>query len=101
MMDPATITPNPLPKTLPGVVCVQWVRCGKPNCHCVRGERHKAHYRFWRERGRLRKAYVSSIDVERVRKACQARLEERQAFLRFMEEWRELVSRIREQERQQ
>ena len=63
-----------LPKTLPGVVLPQMVRCGKPNCHCARGELHGPyHYRFWREGGRLRKQYVRSEDLERVRRACGRR----------------------------
>jgi hypothetical protein len=31
---------------------------------------HEAFYRFWREGGRLRKAYVRKADVESVRASC-------------------------------
>lgn len=55
---------------LPGAVCLQRVRCGKPNCRCARGELHTAYYRFWHEGGRRRKAYVRRADVERTRAAC-------------------------------
>lgn len=64
----------PKPEPLPGAVCAQWVRCGRPGCKCARGELHGPYYyRFWRERGRLRKAYVRPAEVEAVRAACEAR----------------------------
>ena len=57
-----------LPKTLAGIVCQQWVRCGRTRCRCGRGELHGPyHYRFWREGGRLRKAYVRPAELEQVR----------------------------------
>ena len=61
---PPTEIPDPLPKTLPGVVRPQWVRCGRPGCRCARGRPHGPYfYRFWREGGRLRKAYVRPADL--------------------------------------
>ena len=43
-----------LHKMLPGVVCPQWVRCGRPNCRCSKGQPHGPYfYRFWREGGKL------------------------------------------------
>lgn len=61
-----------LPKIdlLPGSVCLQRVRCGKSNCRCASGHLHEAYYRFWREDGRLRKAYVRKRDLEQIRAAC-------------------------------
>jgi hypothetical protein len=61
-----------LPKIemLPGAVHLQNVRCGKPNCRCATGKPHEAYYRFWRSRGKLRKAYVRKADLERVRAGC-------------------------------
>ena len=79
---------NPLPKNpgssawdirdeLPGVVLAQPVRCGKPTCRCASGnpdDRHGPyHYRFWREDGRLRKAYVRPEDLAATRAACERR----------------------------
>lgn len=58
------------PKMLPGVVCVQRVRCGKPSCRCATGKKHLAYYRFWREDGKRRKAYVRRGEVEETRAAC-------------------------------
>ena len=70
-------SPNPLPKTLPGVVLPQMVRCGKPNCKCASrdpGDLHGPYYyRFWREGGRLRKQYVPLDEVDAVRAACPRR----------------------------
>jgi hypothetical protein len=63
-----------LPKTLPGVVRPQMVRCGKHRCKCTRGALHGPYfYRFWREAGRLRKQYVSLDDLPEVRAACEQR----------------------------
>ncbi len=65
-----------MPKTslLPGAVCEQWVKCGKPRCRCTRGQLHGPYYyRFWRENGKLRKEYVRLQDVKRVERACKAR----------------------------
>jgi hypothetical protein len=92
-----------LPKMdpLPGVVCVQWRRCGSPNCRCARGQLHGPYsYRFWRERGRLKKAYVRPADVEEVRSRCQARRQTRASVTAGWEQWRTLVAQIREVERQ-
>lgn len=61
-----------IPKMLPGSVQAQWVRCGKPNCRCARGEHHGPYwYRFWWEDGRKHKAYVRKADLEAVQAACQ------------------------------
>lgn len=56
-----------LQKTLPGVVCVQYVTQGN--------KRHASHARFWHERGKLHKQYVPKADVERVQAACATRQE--------------------------
>ena len=89
-------TPDPLPKTLPGVVCAQQVRCGKPGCRCARGPGHLAFYRFWREGGRLRKAYVRRADLESVRAACDARRREHRELAEAWRRWRELAAVVRE-----
>jgi hypothetical protein len=60
-----------IPATLPGAICVQWVRRGNKWYQC--------HARFWREGGRLRKQYVRQADVEAVTAACAAwRAQERE-----------------------
>jgi hypothetical protein len=91
-----TKNPESLPKTLPGVVCAQRVRCGKPNCGCANGEGHLAFYRFWRVGGRLRKCYVRRADLASVRAACEARHRERRELAESWQEWRKLVAVVRE-----
>ncbi len=66
----------PLPKTppaeaLPGAVCAQYKRCGKPNCKCARGQLHGPYfYRFRWRGGRVTKVYIPLAEVEAVRAAC-------------------------------
>jgi hypothetical protein len=37
----------------------EWVKCGKARCRCREGRLHGPYtYKYWREDGRLRKAYV-------------------------------------------
>jgi hypothetical protein len=92
-----TQTRETLHKTLPGVVLPQWVRCGRKNCRCVRGELHGPyHYRFWRECGRLRKTYVPAANLERVRSLCEARRRERRELKAAWDAWRDLRAAIRE-----
>lgn len=99
-----TETGKPLPKTLPGAVCAQWVRCGRPNCRCARGELHGPYwYRFYRSGGRLMKQYVRREDVEAVRAACDRRRREeqgaRRGLGRGMITWRDLARLLKEIER--
>jgi hypothetical protein len=89
-------SPEPLPKTLPGVVCAQRVWCGKPSCRCAYGPGHLAYYRFWREGGRLRKRYVRRADLAAVRAACSARQRERREIAEAWQQWRNLVAVVRE-----
>jgi len=73
-------TAKALPKTLPGAVCWQWVRCGKPGCKCERGELHGPYaYRFARMDGRLRKHYIPKADVAAIIAACERHREETRA----------------------
>lgn len=68
---------NMLPKTLPGAVCAQMVRCGKSNCKCARGELHGPYfYHFARVNGVLVKRYVKAKDVIQMCAACNARRQE-------------------------
>jgi hypothetical protein len=84
---------------LPGVVRPQWVRCGKPGCRCARGQLHGPyHYRFWREGGRLRKAYVPPADLEQVRAACRVRAGLRAQLRAGWQEWRQIRDLLREVE---
>src|SRR4051812_35403072 len=81
-----------LPKTLPGVVCEQWKRCGRKNCRCILGTLHGPYYyRFWREGGHLRKAYVPREAVADVRLRCMARKHAKRSIMEARMEIRELL----------
>jgi len=91
--------PNPLPKPLPGTVCPQWVRCGRPACRCARGQLHGPYYyRFFREKGRLKKTYVRQADVEQVRAQCETRRQARCDLSSSWAVWRQLATLVREVE---
>lgn len=62
-----TKTEKALPNIVPlaGAVCAQYVRRGQALCGPY-------WYRFWREGGRLRKAYVRPDELESVRDRCRA-----------------------------
>lgn len=57
-----------LPKTVReipnGGVYLQLVKCGKLNCRCATGEKHRAYYYFTRRNGKLRKTYVRRSELE-------------------------------------
>lgn len=87
-----TKTENLLPKILTGTVHEQFVRCGKPNCKCSRGELHGAYYyHFVRVGGRLRKRYVKRGEVKAIRAACaRRRRQERESRKQTDALWRKL-----------
>lgn len=91
------------PRALPGAVSPLYTRCGKSNCHCMRGTLHGPyHRRQWYEGGRLRSAYVRRRDLDAVRVACaryqQQRYDEREAVRYSRMGFRELVALLREVE---
>jgi Family of unknown function (DUF6788) len=81
---------NSLPKIgpLPGAVCKQMKRCGKPNCKCSKGELHGPyHYRFIYARGKQLKIYVKKSEFQTISAACLA-------YKRDRQETRELIRDI-------
>lgn len=92
---------NLLPKMLPGTVHEQFVRCGKQNCKCARGELHGAYYyHFVRVNGKLTKRYLKQNEIEPFNAACFARQREQQAEriqnANLCREFREIRSVLRE-----
>jgi hypothetical protein len=92
-----------LPKisSLPGAVCAQKVRCGKPNCRCAKGELHEGYYYyFFYVGGTLHKRYIKKADDEAVKQACLKYRQDQQAIRLFnqqaAQEWRVLRRLIRE-----
>lgn len=44
----------------------EYIRCGRDGCRCASGERHGPYtYKYWKEEGRLRKAYVGKTAAAR------------------------------------
>ncbi len=78
--------------------------CGRSGCKCANGALHGPYfYRFWRERGRLRKAYVKPADLDAVRAACakERDLNQTRRLLHALElnDWRCLTVLLREGEK--
>jgi len=92
---------KPLPKSIPGAVIVQMVRCGKPSCKCARGELHGPYfYRYWRHGGRLHKTYVRKNEAAAMKAACDnyrnEQREIRQMILDNEQQWRDMKARLKE-----
>lgn len=80
-----------LPKMEAGTLHAQFVRCNRPGCRCAAGRLHGPYfYRFWREAGRLRKAYVPRSQLDAVRAAC----DERRAFVRDLRSSRQAANAL-------
>ncbi len=57
----------PIEEVMRGTLRVTFVRCGRPNCHCVTGPGHgpKHYLSVSQPGGRPRRDYVRNADVER------------------------------------
>jgi len=86
------------PKEL-GIVRLEKVKCGKPNCRCARGKKHKAYYLYYRDYDEtlkrvLKKEYVPRQEVkQRKRKIQLMKNEEHLARLFDNEDYR-LVAKV-------
>jgi hypothetical protein len=84
---------------LPGVVCWQWIRCGRAGCRCAKGKLHGPYaYRFFRQGNRLRKEYVPKALAQKVTEACENRRAFRRQIKASWQEWRDLLAQLREGE---
>ncbi len=87
-----------LPKTMPGTVHTQFVRCGKSNCRCANGELHGAYYyHFVRVGGRLRKRYLKASEVEEIQAACLARQVAKKREIKSTKELWDALRTLREE----
>jgi hypothetical protein len=78
-----------LPKIqpLPGAVCAQKIRCGKPNCKCAKGELHEGYfYHFFYVDGKLRKKYVKKADVPTIKARVLLNKQQMQEMRTFVRE---------------
>jgi hypothetical protein len=60
------------PDLLPGSLTVSYTRCGKPTCHCVKGERHAAWSLTFMASGKKRVERIPRDWVDDVRRRVQA-----------------------------
>lgn len=90
---------KPLPKTLPGYICQQWKRCGKPQCRCANGQLHGPYfYRFAWKNGRQFKQYVRLADVPEVQQACLTYRSQRAEVRKERQSFKELLASLRQYE---
>src|SRR5438093_736401 len=92
---------NPLDKIdlsnfLSGYVCVQYRKCGKPNCRCAQGRLHGPYYyRSWRDEGKQYWEYIKRKDLPTMQAACDSN-RALQAYLRVnREEYKQLFRDFR------
>ncbi len=45
--------------------------CGKPNCKCARGDKHRVYQLSWNENGRRRSTHIRPDELARVRSAVE------------------------------
>jgi len=82
-----------------GAVLAGFVRCGKPNCRCARGQLHGPYWsRYWRDAaGRLHRSYIRKAEAAAAVKDQQRFREADQVFRAFKRDnWREF-RRMREE----
>jgi len=73
----------------------QWVRCGKPNCRCARGQLHGPYaYFFMPVSGGLVKSYVRRKDVPLVQAVIAERRRQARAFRAEMDAARAFLRRM-------
>jgi hypothetical protein len=79
---------------LRGTLSVRRLRCGKPNCHCARGEAHTGLYLVQSQGGKARQLYVPRPWEARVREAVGNHREMQQLIEELSElEWKRLQQR--------
>jgi len=83
MQHQKTKTADLLGKISVGTVHRQFKKCGKPNCKCVRGERHLSFYHFVRVDGKFKAHYLRKSEVAEVRHACLIRQKDRKTMRMF------------------
>jgi hypothetical protein len=75
----------------------QWVRCGKANCKCTRGQLHGPYfYLFVSTSGGLSKSYVRRADVPTVRVIRSERQHRHSLFQSQMRQTRDFLKQMME-----
>lgn len=79
---------------LRGTLAPRQRRCGKPNCHCARGELHWSLYLVQSQNGKPRQIFVPKEWEERIRQSVQGYQEIQQLLEELSEvEWQRLLDR--------
>ena len=79
---------------LRGTLTVRNVRCGKPGCHCARGELHACLYLVRRQGGKLRQMFVPRQWEDRVRQTVKNQREMEKLIEELSDlEWKRLRER--------
>jgi hypothetical protein len=79
---------------LRGTLSLRNVHCGKPGCHCARGELHACLYLVRRQGGKLRQLFVPRQWEERIREAVKNHQEMEQLIEELSDlEWKRLKQR--------
>ena len=78
----------------------QFVRCGKPNCRCNRGDPHVGFYFLARVNGRLVKRYVRKADVEAFARMCDSAAAARKLRREELKRSRDALKSIRQRLRE-
>ncbi len=79
---------------LRGTLSARLGRCGKPNCHCARGELHASLYLVQSQGGKLRQLCVPKAWEARIRQAVQSHQEMQRLIEELSQrEWQRLRER--------
>ena len=79
---------------LRGTLSLRNIRCGKPDCHCSRGELHACLYLVRRQEGKLRQMFVPRQWEKRIREAIKNNQEMEQLLEELSDlEWKRLKER--------
>jgi hypothetical protein len=69
---------------LPGSLSQQWLRCGKPTCHCAQGEGHPVWSLTFMADGQKQVQHIPKHLVEEVRQRVEAGREYQEALREVM-----------------
>jgi hypothetical protein len=96
-----TLERYPIPTDLlPGSLLMSRTRCGKPTCHCARGEGHEAWIYSFMSEGQQRVERIPRAWVEEVRQRVQAGREFQNAVREVLTANAELLILSRKQQSQ-
>jgi hypothetical protein len=84
---------------LPGSLSLSHLRCGKPTCHCAKGERHPVWSLTFMVKGRKRVQHIPKEWVEDVRQRVEAGREFQEAVREVLAANAQLLALGRKQRR--